>query len=464
MVKFAYVPQEKQALVLSCGFDEILYGGAAGGGKSYTLLMDYANHAINAESEGKVSNGVLFRQTYKELEQLTNESHNIYLALGWKFSKDKLMWSSPMGSRLYLSYLASYEDAMSHRGFEYDWIGMDELTLWATDQEYEYLGTRLRSSKGVRLRRVNTTNPGGPGHNWVMTRWGIDKNPLGMKPIHQDITLADGRVIRKTRIFIPAKLVDNKFLYEDGHYEADLRAKPEHLQKMLLEGRWDVVEGAFFTEWNPDIHIIRPRNLPKEWKTWMAMDWGSSRPYAGLWAKQAPDGTIYIYRELYGDGGSPNKGTYESAIDVAGKIRDIELLSGEYVTERYLDASCWDNTGNETTIADQFASRGVVFQPSYKKKKAASVSIARDWLRVVNGKSKVKVFSSCTNFIRICPTIQIDKTDPEQYSKTGENHVMDAWMYLCRRNIPDPGQDERSERNRLARERMHKQWGLYGAQ
>ena len=466
MNKFAYIPQEKQAQVLSCGADEILYGGAAGGGKSYCLIMDYANHAITAECDGKKSTGVLFRRTFRELEDLVQKSMDIYLALGWKFSRDKMFWVSPAGSRLYLSYLDSMDDAQGHRGFEYDWIGFDELTLWPTDAEYVFLGTRLRSSSGVRLRRVSTTNPGGPGHLWVKQRWSIGAHPHGMVPLKEKIALADGREITKTRIFIPAKLKDNKYLHEDGHYEADLRTKPEHLQKMLLEGRWDVTEGAFFTEWNPDVHITRPFKLDASWRRWMAGDWGSSRPYAFLWFCQAPDGTIYLYRELYGDGGKANVGTYESPLEVADRIRTLELVADEYITERYLDASSWDGEHiiGQQTVADQFAQRGIHFQKSIKHNKAASVGIARDWLKVVNGRTRFKVFSHCKYFIEIIPNLQIDKVNPEQYQKDGENHIGDAWMYGCRRNLQDPN-DAFSNRKVLEiNQKRMRQWGQYGAQ
>ena len=120
-----------------------------------------------------------------------------------------------------------------------------------------------------------------------------------MKPIKEEISLEDGRKITKTRIFIPSKLRDNYYLYSTGAVEAELRSKPENVRKMLLDGRWDVVEGAFFTEWDPNVHIIRPFNPPENWHRVMGADWGPG-PLLLPGLAFNPNGEIFVYRELYG--------------------------------------------------------------------------------------------------------------------------------------------------------------------
>ena len=363
--------------------------------------------------------------------------------------------------------------------------GWDELTLWPTDDEYIFIQSRLRSAAGVPTRIVATTNPGGPGHVWVMKRFFIDVNPGGMKPHHtyldvknnqafedsnldklKDGNLPDG-VRRKTRIFIPGRLSDNAFLDTDGEYRARLLSMPEAQRKMLLEGRWDVVEGAFFEEWNPGVHVVKGFKPPKDWKRWMAGDWGSSKPYAFLWGATSPSGDVYIYREMYGSEGKPNVGNRKSAAEVGQLIRGVELEADEWITERYLDASCFDDHGVGTTIAAQFASPaggGVHFQKSQKKNKAGSISLLRDYLKITNGVSRLKVMDTCVNLIRTLPSLQVDGNNPEQYDTDGEDHATDALIYLIRKNIKT-FEDQKADQSRMIRnKKLLQQFGAFGCQ
>ncbi len=461
----SWLPQEKQRLVLSCPYEEILFGGAAGGGKSSALLMDAQNHIIErGDMTGRKSNAVLFRKTYKELDEIIKQSHECFEGLGWKFSKDNYRWTTPYGSNLTFSYLSNYQDALSHRGFEYDWQGWDELTLWPTDEEYEYLGSRLRHTTGRRdqkpiiPRRVCTTNPGGAGHDWVKKRWGVGENPHGMKPIKEEIKLEDGRTVTKTRIFIPSRLRDNYYLYSTGQYEAELRSKPENVRKMLLDGRWDVVEGAFFTEWDPNVHVIRPFNPPADWHRVMGADWGTRSPYAFLWGAFNPNGELFIYRELYGEG------NHEPASEVAVKIRRFEQMADEDIRERWLDSSCFDKTGGEESIADVFGRLGIHFEASKKQNKKFSIDRLRDYLKVVNGKAAIHIMESCPNLIRTLPTLQVDRSNLDQYDTSGDDHCVDGLLYMIRRGQKSDDENARSHRAKMLNQARMARFGQYGAQ
>jgi hypothetical protein len=395
-------------------------------------------------------------------------------------------WTFHNGAILRLTYLDCFSDALKHRGNQFTWRGHDELTMRPTDEEYVFLDSRMRSANGVPCKTISTTNPGGPGHTWVMKRFKIDIYPNGMTPIHEYYDLEKNirmeahevppewnkaekadlpkHIRRKTRIFIPSKLQDNAFLDSDGMYRGNLLSLPEAQRRMMLDGRWDIVEGAFFDEWDPNVHTIRAFTPPPDWKRWMAGDWGTTKPYAFVWFTEAPNGEVYVYRELYGcKEGKDNEGLRESPATVAEKILQVEQEADEWIGERYLDASCFDNYEMGTSVAEQFRLNGVTFQRSQKKFKSGSIAMFRDYLKVINGTSRFKVMTNCHHLMRHIPLVQIDKSNVEQYDSDGADHDLDAVLYGIRRNIRTKEEINEARGIGNYNRRLLAKYGVYGA-
>lgn len=469
-----WIPHRRQQLVLQCPAHEILYGGAAGAGKSMLLIFDWIKHY---QSHGKNAKGLMIRRTYPELEDLIAELKRVFSGMQGapKWMEAKRWFQYPDGAVLEMGYLESYDDALRYQGRAFTWLGFDEITHLRDPKAYEFLLTRMRSAHRVQVRVVCTTNPGGPGHSWVMKRWKIDTNPSGMVPnvIETKFKDTDGceRVKRWMRIFIPGRLEDNPTLDADGSYRANLMMKDERTRKMLLEGRWDVVDGAFFGEWDPSVHVVRSFKPPAHWKRWMGADWGTYSPCAFLWFCQSPNGEIYVYREIYGikldeDGDFiPNKGWGKTAREVAQLIRAREREAGEIITERYLDAHDFKKAGHETSIADEFQREGVFFQPSKKGTRDASegpVNHLREFLKVTNGQTRLKFMDCCVHTIRTFPQIQTDPANPNVYDSKGEDHAIDACIYGLRRNTADNDDVNRASRAKRANSQRLQQFASSG--
>ena len=459
-----YRPHARQELVLRCPCDEILYGGAAGAGKTFMLIFFWLQHEATYRGDSK---GLILRKTNQELEDIIRECHKVFQTLPrppkWNETKRTFTFSS--GAVLEMGYLDSREDMYRYHGRQFTVILHDELTMWPDGEAYDFLKTRLRSAKGVRCQMIATTNPGGVGHTWVMKLFNIDKFPHGMVPDQTVTELPDGRTKTWVRIFIPGRLSDNPSLEADGAYRAQMMNRPEHIRKMLLDGRWDVIEGAFFKEWEPEIHIVKTFEPPADWHRWMGGDWGTAKPYSFHWLAESPSGDVYVYRELYAeanDPSNPNKGTFEPASLVAQKIRSIERQSGEYVMERYLDASCFSNDGHETTIAQAFSKEGVHFQKSMKRNKIGGINLLREYLKVVNRQSRLKIMENCRAAIRSFPSLQIDRNNPEQYDTRGEDHAVESIMYALRRNS-NQSENGNEHSTEIRNARVVKKFGTYGA-
>lgn len=449
-------PTPKQAEFLAAIDDEVLFGGAAGPGKSEALVVDALGLPHEAITYPRYR-AVLFRLNYPQLAELVDRSRLLYPAVapGAKYNESSHEWVFPSGAVIRFRYLDSEADRWQYHGMELQWVGWDELTMHATDVSYRFLIGRTRCSWGdIPCYTRATTNPGGPGHMWVRERFRIQDH--GSPTRFRLSDTVDGEKLETTRRFISARLVDNPHLADnDPTYRQRLLGLPEAERRKLLDGRWDVVEGAYFRTWTPDVHVIDPPALQPEWRYWRSMDWGYAAPYCVLWYAMDEAANIYVWRELYGiaSTGVPNEGCRASARDVALRILDME--KGERREYRYnpADRSIWNESGHASragmhSIADRFRAEGVAWTPAAGGPRSrvngwaeivlaltASVDDAR---RDESQGGGLYISRACEHLIRTLPAMQHDPKHPEDLDTRQEDHAVDALRYgvVSRRMTP----------------------------
>ena len=225
--------------MLSCPLPELLYGGAAGGGKTDALLGDYA---AGIERYGSAWQGVIFRRSYPMLEEIERRSLEIFgSAYGAScYSVGNKWWTFPNGARLKLRFMDQDKDVYTHQGQQYAWVGFDELTQWPSDWCYTYLFTRLRSPSGAPTYFRATSNPGGVGHQWVKDRFKIGVVP----PLTVIDDVSDSGHVHK-RVFIPAKVQDNLVLMQNDPLYVDRldQVSDPILRRALKDGDWIFLRG-----------------------------------------------------------------------------------------------------------------------------------------------------------------------------------------------------------------------------
>lgn len=410
---------------------EVLYGGAAGGGKSYAILADALRDLSHPQFRG-----LIVRRTTEELRELVQKSQELYpKAIGAVWSERKMQWTSPAGGTLWMSFLERDQDVSRYQGQAFNYIAFDELTQWATPYAWNYMRSRLRTTApDLKLYMRATTNPGGPGHSWVKKMF-IDPAAWGEAFWATDIETGQtlswpkdhsraGQPLFKRR-FIPAKLSDNPYLYDSGDYEANLLSLSENERKKLLEGDWDVMEGAAFPEWNRAIHVVDPYEIPYNWRRFRACDYGYSSQSAVVWFAVTPEEQLVIYRELYV--------SKVLAADLADMILELEAEDGP-ITYGVLDSSCWHQKGNTgPSIAETMMGRGCRWRPS-DRSKGARVAGKNEFHRRLQvdewtEEPRLVVFSNCVHTIAQIPVIPLDTNNSEDVNTKSEDHLYDAIRY-----------------------------------
>lgn len=454
-------PRQTQALQTPA--TEVLYGGAAGGGKSH--LMRAAAILWCAEIPGIQI--YLFRRISEDLykNHMAGPGSFPELLAPWiasghvKYNGSKNFLEYWNGARIWLCHCQHEKDMYKYQGAEIHVLMIDELTHF-TERIYRYLRGRCRLGglkipdkyAGMFPRILNGSNPGGIGHTFV--RRMFINSAMPMQVVEQPKN--EGGMKRQ---YIPAKLSDNPTLEQnDPGYllKLDGLGSPD-LVKAMKDGDWNIVAGGALDDVWVEEKLVLPRfKIPSGWRVDRSLDWGSAAPFSvGWWAEAdgtevvLPNGTRFCpvrgslirLAEWYG---SPEVGTNTGlrmgSPEVADGIKDREELlrmqgwiTGP-VNPGPADNAIWTKDDDASdSIGKIMAGRGIRWTESDKSpgSRKIGLQLVRDRMKntVKREGPGIYLMENCAASRATLPVLPRDLKDPEDVDSSSEDHAYDEWRY-----------------------------------
>ncbi len=400
--------------------DEALYGGARQGGKSDALLV----FSIARRTAHRGSKGLILRRTLADLHKegaLIPRSHELLTGVATYHTQEH-KWRFPGGGVLEFSYCERDEDVYKYQGAQYDDICIDQAEQF-TDWQFRMVRPVARTTRKdlVPLIRL-TANPGGRGHLWLR-RGFVDPAPAG--------TVFTDPDTQKTRVFVPATVYDNPHVSKSTI--RDLEGLPEPTRSAWLLGRWDVFVGQFFGEWNPDLHLCEPFDIPPSWRRFGMLDYGYRDPTVYLQAAIGPDKQIFVYREL----------VLRQVVDEA-QAEEIARVCADDAPESVAAApDLWNKSGKGPkgqSSAETYQrvwerlKFGARLQPGANDR-IQGWSRLRQYLASYTGAggtptALLQIFDGrCPELVRTLPALIFDDHKVEDCDTDGDDHAPDALRY-----------------------------------
>ena len=453
-VEFKLYRKQQRALMSTA--QEILYGGAAGSGKSYMmrvlaiiLCMEIPNVKV-----------FLFRRMYKELYINHVFSPDGFLVMMKPFidsgevvfNKSDGVFNFWNGAQIYLCHAQHENDINGYLGAEIHVLLIDEATQFS-EKMIRFIRTRVRLGglqvperwKSLLPKIIYGTNPGGISHTYFKRGFvSHGEGHVFKAPIQ------DGGMSRE---YVPAKSKENiVMLRNDPNYDQRIMGLgDDRLALAYLEGNWDLEEGAAFSDlWDINVHVINSIEIPRTWKLDRSHDYGYSAPAATIWTAES-DGTraiindryvviprksLVIISELY-LADKEDKGLKLLPFELGQRMHDHEMMNGFRMRTEAgpADSSIFDKDRGMTSIHDEYVKRGVRFTRADKRpgsrergfvltrqrlKAAATRNMEQPWLLV---------HRNCIHTVSQLPELPISATNPQDVDSSANDHIYDAVKY-----------------------------------
>jgi hypothetical protein len=468
-----WMPMEgSQRAFMECPITEVLYEGNRGGGKTDALLMSFCQHI---GKWGKDWVGIIFRRTFPELDDIEAKSIKWFDKIfkdRAKYNRQDHTWKWDTGERLLLRHMMVPDDYRKYHGHSYPFIGFEELTTWPVPDCFVQMLSTCRSTVRDMPRMIRaTTNPFGPGHNWVKARYKLPTAPGRMVGalIQNEPMKLNGRLIKDPsgkvvtqpdRVAIRSKLTENILLLDaDPGYLSMIAASARNPQQLQawIEGSWDIVSGGMFDDrWDHSTHVVPRFQVPPTWRMDRSFDWGTSSPFSvGFWAESNGEdltldtgetistvrGDLFRVNEWYGTTGEPDKGLNMTAVEVARGVKSLErqLFGNLTIGAGPADGAIYSVTHTDATVAKDMEKEGVYWMRADK----SSGSRVNGWQRMremlrgatppADGSPRTDpglfVTDACQHFIRTVPVLSRSAKNPEDIEDGLEDHIADETRY-----------------------------------
>ena len=433
---------DKQYSFLSSDKKHVGFGGARGGGKSWSVRT-------KAKILAATYPGIkllIVRRTFPEL--VNNHINTLQEELNGlaRYNKTEKVFTFPNGSTIKFGYCNNDKDLLQYQGAEFDVIFLDEATQ-LQEMWIKKITACVRGVNDFPKRIYYTCNPGGASHGYF-------------KRLFIDHSYEDGEDPEEYA-FIQALVTDNKALMaSQPDYIKQLEALPPKLREAWLHGRWDIFEGQFFEDFRttPDIekctaagitpeqalqqhrwtHVIEPFDLNtgdrRGWNIMRSYDFGYNKPFSlGYWAVDY-DGVLYRIMEMYGCTQTPDEGVKWSPDEQFRRISEFERqhpwLKGRKIVDSVADPAIWDQSRGES-IAETAARYGIYFSPGDNNRIPGWMQVHYRLQFDQNGYARMYVFNNCKAFIRTMPLMMYSETHPEDLDTKLEDHCPDEVRYMC---------------------------------
>ena len=382
------------------------YGGARGGGKSWSIVRKAPLMAL-------YYGGIQILIVRREYDQLENPIIQPMLKLlhpdVYTYNKTEHLLTFINGSKIKFSNMPDYSAAVEGKfqGNNWDVLFIDEATQFL-ESEFRGLAAIIRGDNGLPKRIYLSCNPGGVGHFWVK-RLFVDRDFRGTENPDD-------------YVFIPATVDDNKNINKDYIDQLDLL--PEDIRRAHRYGDWNALSGVYFEEFTDGLHTCKPFPIPKHWKRYRAMDYGLDMHFC-IWVAVDESGRCYVYRQF---------AQANMVVSEAAMIQREMTRPDEDIGYTIAPPDLWArNRESGKSQAATFAENGVVLYRADNNRQQGWYAL-KELLKIrEDGKPGLIIFDTCGSLIDCLKCLQHDKTNPNDVAKQPHEltHGPDALRYFA---------------------------------